>query len=537
LASREDVSSIHSHQQSLLLPVELFEIPDSYYVFDANHVIFLEINDVVFKIISTLSHETKNFNELVEDLPEHSSQEIRKALDEIEGIQKNQGFLKMHDFKRDKPYTISDIKKNLTSNLNGLYLNITSKCNLSCFYCIFGGDYTDQYALQQKEMTWDTAQKAIEFFFSRARKEGRLRVDFFGGEPLLSFPLMERIVKSIKERIFHRNQELIISVSSNGTVMNDKILDFLIKHDVLFQVSIDGEKEIQDAKRKFKRNNIGSFDTILQNLQLIFDRNPDYYYNRVSLKAVLTTESLEAGDKGFLKIPLIATLNNKKRFSMLNQRPHFDLKKDTDFFSRIHKLAEILLKKQGSHSIEELIDGLDYKKKYLFYHTFYEFFQVQVVNSLYFDIEQPVPFSKDCMIGIEGCVNVDGSISICYKSSNFIIGNVVENTWYFDRIEEFNNKRYSLTECKSCFIKRFCKLCYEKLDGEKGQFSSSLQKFCDYNRHYYRVIFEYMLKILEKNPDLWGEMQKIAEKNKEYLEKKRSGNVNNFEKKDMGTGK
>jgi sulfatase maturation enzyme AslB (radical SAM superfamily) len=153
--------------------------------------------------------------------------------------------------------------------------------------------------------------------------------------------------------------------------------------------------------------------------------------------------------------------------------------------------------------------------------TFYEFFQIQIVDSLYFDINEPVPFSKDCMIGIEGCVNVDGSISICYKADTFIIGNVVENTWYFDKIDEFHKIRYSRPGCKYCFVQRFCKLCYEKLSGKQDQLQASIQNYCEFNRYYYRVIFEYMLKITERNPGLWDELQKQAEEEKEYLMKRR----------------
>lgn len=233
--------SLNRHPQ---LPVELFKTSEGYYVFDANYVTFLEVNQLIYKIVSILTGGEKDEQELMEELPEYSAEDIRDALEEIKEIQ-DQGYLKRYDFHREKPHAIDDIKKTITSSQKTLHLNITSKCNLSCSYCVFGGEYGNHPSLNQQEMSWETAQAAIEFFLSQAVTDGPLRVDFFGGEPLTAFPLMERVVSTLKERGRERNQEVSYSVSSNGTILNDKIIDFLIKNDFHFQVSIDGEKEVR----------------------------------------------------------------------------------------------------------------------------------------------------------------------------------------------------------------------------------------------------------------------------------------------------
>ncbi len=503
-----------------LLPVELFQTPSSYYIFDASRVNFLEVNEVVYKIVSILKHSKKGLRELTLELPEFSAEDIRDALDDIKEIQ-SQDYLKLYDFQRTSLYKFSDIKKHLTSNLKGLYLNITSKCNLACSYCVFGGDYSHLNDLDELEMTWETARKAMDFFLLQASKEGDLGLDFFGGEPLLSFPLVKRIVNTLKGEVAQRNQQLRIAISSNGTVINEQIIDFLIENDIFLQISLDGEKCIHDSKRRFKSNNIGSFDVILKNLQLIFDRSEEYFLSKVRLKAVITTESLGNDGADFFKIPLINELSKKGHFTMLNQLPHYDPDKDVDFFSRMHILGKSLLQKRDASNIEELVDGLGYKKRNLFYSTFYDFFTCQVTNSVYFDMEQPVPFSKNCLIGYEGCVNVDGSISICYKANSFVIGNAVEKTWYFDRIEEYQRQRHQLPQCKNCFAQRFCKLCYEKMSGKDEQLEASLQKFCQFTRSYYRLVFDYMLRVQENNPALWDEIQRMAEESKDELLKRR----------------
>lgn len=513
--------SVNFSRQGESLPVELFQVDEDYYVFDVNKVIFLEVNKIIFEVLSVLKREVTGFNDIVTFLPEYSTPDIQDALDEIESFQK-EGYFKPMGFQRANPYSLSDIKDNLINNLKGIFLNVTSKCNLSCSYCILSGDYINHSRLKQQDMTWETAQKAIDFFLSRAENDVRFRVDFFGGEPLLSFPLIKRIINCMKERFVQRNQELMFTVTSNGTIINEYIVDYLSDNDVLLQISIDGSRELHDSNRRFKGSKRGSFDTIIKNLRLISDRNSHYFLNNVRLKAVITTESIEIPDTDFFKIPLINTLIEKNRFTMVNKVPHYDLKKDRDYFSRIHKLAERLLQKKNASNIKELLDGLTYKSKNLYFGTLNHFFDIQVVNYLHYDIDQPIPFSKDCLIGIEGAVNADGSISICYSSDTFIIGNVLEDAWYFDKIDEYHKKRYNLTDCEHCFVQRFCNFCYEKINDRDGNLETQVRNFCDFTRYYYRTIFQYMLKIMNRNPNLWNEIQVMADERKDHLLRKQS---------------
>jgi len=515
LLNQKEVKSRITRQWNLL-PGVFFKTESSYFIFDFNKINFLEVNELVYKLLSFLKQEEKNdLNEIISNFPEYSIEDVQAALNDIAEIQE-QGFLISHEFQRATSYTMQQVREYLSSKLQGLYLNITSRCNLACNYCIFGGSYENVEHLSNRTMPIEIADKAIEFFKKRAQKEGELRVDFFGGEPMLEFPLIEHVVYTLKPWAKLRNQELKVSISSNGTIMNDKILDFLICNNVYFQISMDGEKEIHDAKRKYKNSDVGSFDIIMRTIQLIYNRNPEYFKTNLRLKSVLTTDSLNTDGTDFFNNKFIQVMNEKKHFSILNQTPHYDVHKDHDFFLRLHILGKILLKKSDVKTIEELLNGLDYKKKFLFYATFVDFFNIQIHTRLTYDIKDAVPFKKNCLIGAEGCVNVNGDISICYKANNFKIGSVIENTWYFDKIEDFHNNRYSKTaRCKKCFIQRFCSLCYEKLSGKENRFEESFKHFCEFNREYHKIIFQYMLQIVENNPDLWDELQRLAEKERE----------------------
>ncbi|HET9225283.1 MAG TPA: hypothetical protein VFR31_01335, partial [Thermoanaerobaculia bacterium] len=122
---------------------------------------------------------------------------------------------------------------------------------------------------------------------------------------------------------------------------------------------------------------------------------------------------------------------------------------------------------------------------------------------------------KGCLTGYqEGAVGASGDISICLKSANggnFVIGNVVEGEWYFDKIRSLNTLFHrDWSGCSSCFLQKACDLCYEKLNGEEGLWASGRSRFCEFNRERHRVIFGAMLRIAERNPALWEEFESVV---------------------------
>jgi uncharacterized protein len=508
--------NFHLNRQGLPLPVELFQVEGEYYVFDVNKVIFLEVTKIIFDVLSVLKKDIDDIDDIVASLPGYSTDDIQNALSEIEEFQ-SEGYFKPINFQRLNPYTLSDMKDSLSNKLEGVLLNITSRCNLACTYCILSGDYLNHSRLKQQNMSWDVARKAIDFFLSRAREDGCFRVDFFGGEPLLAFPMVKRVVSYLNDKFSQRNQELMIAITSNGTVMTKEIVDFLSENDVLLQFSIDGCKEMHNRNRKFRKSDKGSFDTIIKNLQLISDRNNDYFLNNLRLKAVVTTESIEVEDKDFFDIPVIKALIEKRRFTMLNKIPHYDIEKDQDFFYRIDRLAEFLLKKKDVADIKELLEGLTQKAKNLYSVTLSNFFGVQLTNYFHYEIDEPVPFSKNCLIGFKGAVNPDGSISLCYRADTFPVGNVLEDTWYYDKIAQYDKDKFGIPDCKNCFVQRFCTFCHEKVNTRHNDLETQIQNFCRFTRHYYRLVFEYMLKIMVRNPKLWDQIQVMAEERKNVL--------------------
>jgi uncharacterized protein len=493
------------------LPVELFRTDRSFYVFDARNVGFLEVDAVAYDVLAVLREREAGLDELIGLLPRHPEGEVRAAWNDLEEVQA-EGFLLPYRFQRVPRHENSEYEEVLSRRMGGFTLFVTTQCNLGCSYCIYGGQYEQHEKLSQTPMAWETLRAAMEFLAKRSGESKQIRLDFFGGEPLLAFDLIDRGVRHLKSILPPGGPAVAVTITSNGTVLTDRILDFLLDNEVYLQFSIDGGRESHDRFRPFKTSGRGSFDVILGNLQRIHDHDPEYFRTHLRIKGVLTTEQVDHDDPEFFGHPLVRSIVENNAFIFLNEEPHFDLAKDDDYFERIDRLGRKLLEREGAQGEAELLEGLNPKQKALYHHTLGRFFELQAVNRVYFDGRDATPFIKGCLTGYqEGAVSANGDISICLKSAkgnNFVIGNVIEDAWYFDKIRGLNTMfHHDWSGCSSCFLQKSCDLCYEKLNGDEGTWVSGRSRFCEFNRARHRVLFETMLRVTERNPALWDEFE------------------------------
>ena len=86
----------------------------------------------------------------------------------------------------------------------------------------------------------------IAFLNAEKHKDRRLWVDFVGGEALLSFPFLQKLVEFIEKEANRRKLFVTYSMTTNGTIMNREILSWLIEHSVRLKLSIDGKESIHN---------------------------------------------------------------------------------------------------------------------------------------------------------------------------------------------------------------------------------------------------------------------------------------------------
>jgi len=239
-------------------------------------------SDVVFKTFRTYKHpyvydrHTNSLIRLSEDeyseltqvekgeMPAERSSVIRKY--------QEQGMFMPNIVERiEHPGTIV-VEHYLKARVKQLTLQVTQQCNLRCEYCIYSGVYNTR-THSNKRMSWETAKKAIDFFIARTTELAEITIGFYGGEPLLELDLIKRCVEYAKSKI--EGKAIKFNVSTNGTLLVDNVVDYLVKNDFLLSVSLDGSKEEHDVTRKFE-NGEGSFDIIIGNMERLRIRYPEY---------------------------------------------------------------------------------------------------------------------------------------------------------------------------------------------------------------------------------------------------------------------
>lgn len=240
--------------------VQLFKTPRSQYVFDVNKNEMLPVSAESF-------HFLKQCKDGQADIGTASIEEIHELIRE--------GYLRTESVVQEirHPYT-PYLKYFLDRKIAKLTLQVTQGCNLRCKYCIYSEDINvHQRSHSNKRMSWETARKGIDFLREHSIDSEKVNISFYGGEPLLEFPLIKRAVAYAKD-IFD-GKELTFAITTNGTLLTDEIIDFFAEEDVHLLISLDGPKEIHDKSRVFSDGR-GSFDTVIKNVNRLKERVPEY---------------------------------------------------------------------------------------------------------------------------------------------------------------------------------------------------------------------------------------------------------------------
>ena len=161
--------------------------------------------------------------------------------------------------------------------VKAMCLNIAHDCNLVCRYCFaaqgrFGG--------KPVLMTPETAKKAIDFLIGASGNRRYLDVDFFGGEPLLSFDTVRQAVLYARKEGTKHGKEFRFTLTTNCTLLNKEIIDFLNDWNISVILSLDGRPEVHDKMRPQRDGSPSHGQGIANGLRLVESRGGRDYYVR-----------------------------------------------------------------------------------------------------------------------------------------------------------------------------------------------------------------------------------------------------------------
>ncbi|MDO5522353.1 MAG: thioether cross-link-forming SCIFF peptide maturase, partial [bacterium] len=231
-------------------------------------------------------------------------EDINETFGEIEQL-KEDGTLFTEDIYETK---IIDFKKRKTV-VKALCLHIAHDCNLACRYCFAEeGEYKGHRAL----MSLEVGKKALDFLIENSGNRHNLEVDFFGGEPTMNWDVVKGVVEYGRELEKVHDKKFRFTLTTNGILLNDEMMEFANKEMSNVVLSVDGRKEVNDMMRP-TRNGKGSYDVFMPKfIKFAEDRNQMNYYVRGTFthnNLDFSKDVLSLADLGFKQIsvePVVA---------------------------------------------------------------------------------------------------------------------------------------------------------------------------------------------------------------------------------------
>ena len=327
---------------------------------------------------------------------------------------------------------ITDFKKRKTV-VKALCLHIAHDCNLACKYCFAEeGEYHGRRAL----MSFEVGKKALDFLVANSGNRINLEVDFFGGEPLMNWQVVKDLVAYGRSLEEPHNKKFRFTLTTNGVLLNDDILEFANREMANVVLSIDGRKEIHDRMRPY-RGGQGSYDTVVPKfLKVAESRNQTNYYVRGTYTRYnpdFAQDVMHLADLGFEQIsvePVVAP--------------------DTEDYAIREEDIGTLCEQYDILS-EDMIKRRREGRGYNFFH-----FMI--------DLEGGPCVAKrlsGCGSGTEYlAVTPWGDFYPCHQfvgNEDFLMGNVDDGIVRDDIRDEFKLCNvYAKPKCKDCFAKFYC---------------------------------------------------------------------------------
>lgn len=355
-------------------------------------------------------------------------------------------------------------------------IGITEQCNLRCTYCCYSGQYENNRTHSNKFLDSNDID-AIFVFISHFTKKKNLHIAFYGGEPLLQYPLIQYMVVKGHELF---GDDLIYSITTNATLLTPDKVDWLMSHHVEMVISVDGTRSFHDKHRLFA-NGEGSFDKVRDALSYIRATYP----NRQEL------------------VTLQITLPNFRDIEFIAEEWHNDsLLKDFEP-CKINALAANFLQGVERMDYDEerkfyshLIDVYEKHQNWAVLKTFFEERVDLWKNRPILDAGDLVPMATCMPVNTKLFIDAGMHIGVCEKiADKYRIGNIKDGIdWEKANAlaQEYYDRRYDL--CKNCPVVRMCELCLTAIEFDSKQWET----LCHNEQTYARVLMFVFCEMAER---------------------------------------
>ena len=391
------------------------------------------VDEVAYDIIEMYKTHTpeqivKTILERYSHLDDVNEAEVYECLDDIASLEAA-GKL----FSVDEYESLACNYKNNSKVIKALCLHVAHTCNLNCSYCFASqGKYQGDRAL----MSFEVGKRAFDFLIENSGTRRNLEVDFFGGEPLMNWDVVKQLVAYARSIEKEHNKNFRFTLTTNGMLIDDEVIDFLNKEMSNVVLSLDGRKEVNDHFRRDYAGN-GSYDKIVPKFQkLVEAREGKNYYVRGTFthnNVDFTNDLFHMADLGFTELSMEPVVCPPDDPYALTEE---DMPK---IFEQYEILAKEMLKRKK--------EG----RPFTFYH-----YMLDLKNG-------PCIYKRitGCGSGTEYmAVTPWGELFPCHQfvgDSKYSLGNIydgITNTEIQDGFRSCN--AYAREECKDCWARLYC---------------------------------------------------------------------------------
>lgn len=398
-------------------------------VLDTNSGSVHSVDDVAYDIIA--DYKTKTKDEIINEITKKygiSADEVTECLDDIKTLEENGKLYSEDEYEN----LAIDFKKRNTV-IKALCLHVAHSCNLNCSYCFAAqGKYHGKDSL----MSYETGKRALDFLIENSGTRKNLEVDFFGGEPLLNFDVVKKLVKYARSIEKEHNKNFRFTLTTNGVLIDDDVIDFCNKEMDNVVLSLDGRPEVHDHFRKDLAGN-GSYARIIDNFKRFVEKRGDKsYYMRGTFthnNIDFTNDIFHMADLGFKELSMEPVVCPPDEPYALTEEDLPTLLEQYEILSK-----EMIKRKKAGNG-------------FTFYH-----YMLDLTHG-------PCIYKRitGCGSGTEYmAVTPQGDLYPCHQfvgDESYKLGDIWNGVSNQKRVDEFKLcNAYAKEECKNCFAKLYC---------------------------------------------------------------------------------
>ncbi len=318
--------------------------------------------------------------------------------------------------------------------VKALCLNVAHDCNLRCKYCFAE---TGDFGGERQLMSLEVARQAIDFLLAASGSRRQCEVDFFGGEPLLNWHVVQETVKYGQRRAAQMGKDLRFTLTTNGVLLTPEVGAFLNEHMYNVVLSLDGRRTVNDFARSTLNGRGSVYDTIVPNYQrFVQERAGKSYYVRGTFtgwNVDFVDDILHMADLGFDQVSMEPVVGPESAEWALTtkQLPHI--------LQEYDRLAAAMLARQGTDS------------EFNFFH-----FQMELKKG-------PCLYKRISGCGAGGeylAVDPDGSLFPCHQfvgQPQYRLGHVSSGVDNLDLVHTFQDSHVlNKPTCQGCWAKYYC---------------------------------------------------------------------------------